>query len=59
MPKLKMYLRTAREMGELHAFIDKNLARGFIQLAKSRMVPLCSSRKRRMGLLDCVWTIGG
>lgn len=37
LPKPKLYSMAPREMEELLMFIDKNLARGFIQLAKSRM----------------------
>lgn len=37
LPKLKMYLMTPRNMGEFCAFKGRNLARGFIQLAKLRM----------------------
>lgn len=37
LPKLKMYSMMLREMEELQRFIDKNLGRGFIQPAKSRM----------------------
>lgn len=35
LPKLKLYSMMPREMEELQAFVNKNLTRGFIQLAKS------------------------
>ncbi|ETE57834.1 hypothetical protein L345_16448, partial [Ophiophagus hannah] len=34
LPKPKMYVMTPREMQEMHKYIDKNLARGFIEPAK-------------------------
>lgn len=35
LPKLKMYSMAPKEMKELRDYIYKNLARGFIQAAKS------------------------
>lgn len=45
MLKPKIYSMTAREMGKFCALIDKNLARGFIQPAKSSMVPCALKEK--------------
>lgn len=47
LPKLKMYSMTPKEMEELRKYIDKNLARGFIQLAKSYMeAPILFKEKK-------------
>lgn len=54
--KLKMYSMMLREKENLQGFIDKNLARGCIQPAKSRM---CFSKKRKTGLLGCAWITMG
>lgn len=46
MPKPKLYSMTPWEMEELQSFIDKNLAKGFIQPTKSRMgAPVFRERK--------------
>lgn len=53
LPKPKLYSMT-REMEELQVFIDKNLARDFIQLAKSCMAaPMLFREKKGLG---CAWT---
>lgn len=38
LPKPKMYSMTPKEMKELQKYIDTNLATGFIQPAKSRVL---------------------
>lgn len=54
LPKPKMYLITPREMEELRAFIHKNLERGFIQLAKSRMAAPVLFKEKDGSLRLCV-----
>lgn len=46
---------TPREMEELQGFIEKNLASGFIQAAKSKMVaPMLFKEKKHGSLRLCV-----
>ncbi|KAK9395714.1 hypothetical protein NXF25_019075 [Crotalus adamanteus] len=55
LPKPRMYPMTPRELEELHQYIDKNLARGFIQPARSRIaVPVLFQEKKDGGLRLCV-----
>lgn len=42
---------TPKEMGELRNYIDKNLARGFIQTAKSQVAALVVFKEKKDGLL--------
>lgn len=49
--KLKMYSMTPREMEELKNSVDKNLARDFIQMAKSRMAALGDLQGKKDGSL--------
>lgn len=53
--KLKMYSMTLKEMEELQEFINKNLARGFIQLVKSRMAAPVLFKEKKDVLTDCMW----
>lgn len=55
LPKLKMYFMTPREMEELLACIDKNVARRYIQPVKLRMVaPMIFKEKKDGSLRLCV-----
>lgn len=47
LPKLKLYSMTPRELKELRLFIDKKLARGFIQPARSRVTALVLFQERK------------
>lgn len=51
LPKPKMYSMTPREGEELRSFMDKNLDRDFIQLAKSRMAALILFKEKKDGSL--------
>lgn len=50
-PKPKMYSMTPRDLKELRDFIDKNLARGFIQAAKSHVAALVLFKEKKDGSL--------
>lgn len=55
LPKPQMYTMTAREMEELCWYIDQNLARGFIQPARSRItIPVLFKEKKNGSLHLCV-----
>lgn len=50
LPKPKMYFMTSKEMAELRKYVDANLARGFIQPAKSKVVaPILFKEKKEGG----------
>lgn len=51
LPKPKIYSMTPREMEELRSFLDKNLARGFTQPAKSRMTTTVLFKEKKDGSL--------
>lgn len=54
-PNSNFYLMTPRELEELKAFIDKNLASGFIQQAKSCIVaPILFQEKKDGSLKLCI-----
>lgn len=55
LPKPKLYLMTHREMEDLQTLIDKNLARGFIESAKTRMAaPVFFTERKDGSLRMCV-----
>ncbi|KAK9408147.1 hypothetical protein NXF25_006921 [Crotalus adamanteus] len=55
LPKHQMYPMSPKELEELRRYIDKNLERGFIQPARSRIVaPVIFQGKKDGGLRLCV-----
>ncbi|XP_070810309.1 vomeronasal type-2 receptor 26-like [Pituophis catenifer annectens] len=55
LPKPRMYSMTPVEMTELRKYIDTNVARGFIDIAKSRVTaPVLFKEKKEEGLRLCV-----
>lgn len=55
LPKPHMYAMTPSELEELRWYIDKNLARGFIQPSRSHMVVPVLFREKKDGALHlCV-----
>lgn len=49
LPKPRMYAMTQKELEELRRYIDKYLARGFIQPSRSRMAALVLFREKKDG----------
>lgn len=62
LPKPHMYTMTPREVEELHKYIDKNLARGFIQPSRSHMASTFSQyfsgRKKVAAFISASITVG-
>lgn len=55
LPKPKMYSMTPKKLDEMQRYIEKNLARGFIQPARSHIAaPVLFREKKGGGLCLCV-----
>lgn len=55
LPKPRIYSMTPRELSEIRDYIDKNLARGFIQPSRSRLTTMVLFwEKKDGGLCLCV-----